>query len=147
MSLEKWVEYGWLRQQATSPDEIKGLLSIVDRGLNDARVTQISSDLRITAAFSSALQCCTAALRACGYRPSGPGRPPHAGHRISRTYDRRVQRSRAPSSGIEQEENISNYDVAGAVSDQDLEQTIKIAAELREQVIEWLKKNHPELLK
>jgi len=26
MSLEKWVEYGWLRQEPTSPNEIKDLL-------------------------------------------------------------------------------------------------------------------------
>jgi hypothetical protein len=71
MSLEKWVEYGWLRRITTSPDEIRGLLSIVDRGLKDAQVAQISADLRITATFSSALQCCTVALRACGFRPAG----------------------------------------------------------------------------
>ncbi len=145
MSLEKWVEYGWLRQQATSPDEIKGLLSIVDRGLNDARVTQISSDLRITAAFSSALQCCTVALRACGYRPSGPGHHMRVVESLEHTMGvptRAVHRLLA----LSKKRNISNYDVAGAVSDQDLQQTIKLATELRAQVIEWLKKNHPELL-
>src|SRR5918911_30633 len=73
MSLEKWVEYGWLRKQAASREEIEGLLSIVDRDLRDARVEQISTDLRMTAAFSSALQSSTVALRACGYRPAGPG--------------------------------------------------------------------------
>ena len=146
MSLEKWVEYGWLRQQATSPDEIKGLLSIVDRGLNDARVTQISSDLRITAAFSSSLQCCTAALRACGYRPSGPGH--HM--RVIGSLEHTIGASKGAVHhllALSKKRNISNYDVAGAVSDQDLEQTIKLATELRAQVIEWLKNNHPELLK
>jgi len=29
MSLEKWVEYGWLRAEPTSPGEIKNLLGIV----------------------------------------------------------------------------------------------------------------------
>jgi hypothetical protein len=48
---------------------------------------------------------------------------------------------------LSKKRNISNYDVAGAVSGQDLEQTIKLATELRAQVIEWLKKSHPELLK
>ena len=35
---------------------------------------------------------------------------------------------------LSKKRNISNYDVAGAVSDQDLEQTIKLATELRAQV-------------
>jgi hypothetical protein len=146
MSLEKWVEYGWLRQQATSPDEIQGLLSIVDRGLKDAQVAQISSDLRITAAFSSALQCCTAALRACGYRPSGPGHHMRVIESLEHTMGaptRAVHRLLA----LSRKRNISNYDFAGAVSEQDLAYTIKLATELRAQVIEWLKKNHPELLK
>jgi hypothetical protein len=30
MSLEKWVEYGWLKREPTSRDEIEGLLSIAD---------------------------------------------------------------------------------------------------------------------
>jgi DNA-binding CsgD family transcriptional regulator len=38
MSLEKWVEYGWLRREPTSPGEIKDLLGIVERSLADSRV-------------------------------------------------------------------------------------------------------------
>ena len=34
MSLEKWVEYGWLRPEPMSLDEVKSLLGIVDRGLD-----------------------------------------------------------------------------------------------------------------
>jgi hypothetical protein len=36
MSLEKWVEYGWLRREPTSPGEIKDL-EIVDRRLTDSK--------------------------------------------------------------------------------------------------------------
>jgi hypothetical protein len=38
MSLEKWVEYGWLRKEPTSPGEIKDLLGIVERSLADSKV-------------------------------------------------------------------------------------------------------------
>jgi hypothetical protein len=48
---------------------------------------------------------------------------------------------------LSRKRNISNYDVAGAISEQDFEQMMKLATELRSQVIGWLKKNHPELLK
>jgi hypothetical protein len=55
MSLQKWVEYGWLRPEPTSPDEIKSLLGIVDRSLADAKVEAVSTDLRFVAAFNAAL--------------------------------------------------------------------------------------------
>jgi hypothetical protein len=49
MSLEKWVEYGWLRREPTSPSEIKNLLGIVDRSLADSKVKAVSTDLRFIA--------------------------------------------------------------------------------------------------
>lgn len=68
MSLEKWLEYGWLRAEPTSADEISGLLGIVTRALKDANVEAISDDLRFQAAFSAALTVANIALRASGYR-------------------------------------------------------------------------------
>ena len=54
MSLEKWVEYGWLRKEPTSPGEIKDLLGIVERSLADSKVEVVSTDLRQAGAeFSS----------------------------------------------------------------------------------------------
>jgi hypothetical protein len=52
MSLEKWVEYGWLRWEPTSPGEIKDLLGIVDRSLADSKVEAVSTDLRFIAALT-----------------------------------------------------------------------------------------------
>jgi hypothetical protein len=68
MSLEKWVEYGWLRREPTSPGEIKDLLGIVDRSLADAKVEAVSTDLRFIAAFNAALCIATTALRASRLR-------------------------------------------------------------------------------
>lgn len=68
MSLEKWVEYGWLSSEPTSPNEIKSLLGIVDRSLTDSKVEAVSTDLRFIAAFNAALCIATLALRATGHR-------------------------------------------------------------------------------
>ena len=46
MSLEKWVEYGWLRREPTSLGEIKDLLGIMNRSLADSKVEAVSTDLR-----------------------------------------------------------------------------------------------------
>jgi hypothetical protein len=45
MSLEKWVEYGWLRREPTSPGEVKDLLGVVDRSLADSKVEAVSAQL------------------------------------------------------------------------------------------------------
>ena len=66
MSLEKWVEFGWLRREPTSPDEIGNLLGVVERSLADAKVDAVSTDLRFIAAFNAALCIATMALRATG---------------------------------------------------------------------------------
>src|ERR1700758_5172209 len=68
MSLKKWAEYGWLKPEPTSRDEIRGLLGIIHRDLRDAGVDAISEDRRFEAAFSAARTAANLALRACGYR-------------------------------------------------------------------------------
>ena len=68
MSLEKWVEYGWLRREPSSPGEIKDLLGIVERSISDSKVEAVSTDLRFIAAFNAALSVATTALRASGHR-------------------------------------------------------------------------------
>src|SRR5258707_7841692 len=77
MSLEKWVEYGWLRKEPTSPGEIKDLLGIVERSLADSKVEAVSTDLRFIAAFNAALCVATTALRASGHRTAT-----QAGHHV-----------------------------------------------------------------
>lgn len=146
MSLEKWVEYGWLRQEPTSPDEIKSLLGIVERSLADAKIEAISADLRFIAAFNAALCVATLALRATGHRTVT-----QAGHHVKTIES--LELTLKPNARIIQKfkafnnkRNKSVYDVAGAVSDQELQAMISLATELKKDTIAWLQEIHPELL-
>jgi hypothetical protein len=47
MSLQKWLEYGWLRSHLSSRKEISDILRIIDRNLQDA-VGDISTDWRFS---------------------------------------------------------------------------------------------------
>lgn len=147
MSLEKWVEFGWLKREPTSPDEIKNLLSIVDRGMTDSKVQAISTDLRFIAAYGAALTAATTALRASGYRTAT-----QAGHHIKtiesleltiKADPRLIQRFKT----FNNKRNKSSYDVAGIVSNQDLDAIRKLAADLTEILYRWLKESHAHLLK
>ena len=146
MSLQKWVEYGWLRLEPTSPDEIKSLLGIVDRSLADAKVEAVSTDLRFIAAFNAALSLATLALRATGHRAAA-----QAGHHV-KTIDS-LELTLKPNAKIIQKfktfnnkRNKSVYDVAGAISDQELQSMVSLAKELKNNTIAWLREVHPELL-
>jgi hypothetical protein len=147
MNLEKWAEYGWLRAEPTSPKEIADLLGIVSRDLNDARVAAISEDRRFEAAFNAARTAANAALRACGYCTVT-----QVGHHLKtiesleftmRADSRLIQKLRVFS----KKRNATSYDSAGNVSNQELEEAIKVAEGLRQTVTAWLLETHPELMK
>jgi hypothetical protein len=145
--LEKWVEYGWLKAEPTSPQEIGDLLSIVSRDLADAEVEAISDDRRFEAAFSAARTAANVALRACGYRTVT-----QVGHHQKtiesleltlQTDARLIHKLRV----LSKKRNATSYDSAGNVSQQELDQMIQVAHEIRHAVMYWLQNNRPELVK
>ena len=146
MSLEKWAEYSWLRAEATSRDEIRCLLGIVSRDLENAQVETISDDRRFEAAFSAARTAANAALRACGYRTAV-----QAGHHIKtieslefaiQAEPRLIHKLKVRS----KKRNATSYDSAGNVSERELDQAAAVAFELRQSVIAWLREKHSGLL-
>ena len=146
MTLEKWVEYGWLKAEPSSPEEIRDLFSLVTRALKDANVDVISDDLRFQAAFGAALTAANVALRASGYRTRV-----QAGHhqKIVESLEFTVKADPKLIQKLKvfsKKRNAATYDAAGNVSQQDLEQALKVAIELQQDVVRWLKEKHPQLL-
>ena len=147
MTLQKWAEYGWLRAEPTSRDEIKSLLTIVDRDLKDANIAAISEDRRFEAAFNALRTAANIALRASGYRTST-----QVGHHIKtiesleltiQANPKLIQRMKT----LSKKRNATSYDSAGNISAQELELAIRTATELRREIVTWLQKKHQELLK
>jgi hypothetical protein len=110
-------------------------------------VAAISDDRRFEAAFSAARTAASIALRASGYRTVA-----QVGHH-AKTMESLELTIKADSKMIQKlrifskKRNVTSYDSAGNVSKQELELVIKTAAELRSQVVAWLGKNHPNLLR
>ena len=147
MSLEKWAEYGWLKAEPSSSEEITDLLGIVSLDLHDARVEVISVDRRFEAAFNAARTAANVALRASGYRSTV-----QLGHHLKtiesleltvQADPRLIQKMRVFS----KKRNATSYDSAENVSTQELEEVLHVAEQLQQCVTAWLRKNHPELIK
>jgi hypothetical protein len=144
--LEKWVEYGWLKEEPTSPQEISDLLSIVSRDLDDAEVEAISDDRRFEAAFSAARTAANIALRACGYRTATQiGHHQKTIESLELTIQAKpglIQKLRV----LSKKRNATSYDSAGNVSEHELEQVIQVASDLQQTVLIWLRKTYPNLV-
>jgi hypothetical protein len=145
MSLADWQTNGWLTAHQSSAREITDLLGVADRDLNDCQVAGLSPDWRLNIAYNAALQAATAALAAAGYRAV---RDAHH-YRVIQSLAHTIG---APVSQIDQLErfrkkrNIGGYERAGSISDQEAQEMITLAQQLRQKVEEWLKANHSDLV-
>ena len=118
----------------------------MQRSLDDSKIDAISADLRFVASFTAALTAATIALRASGYRTVT-----QVGHHTKIIESLELTINADPKliqklKVFSNKRNKSVYDVAGAVTDQELKEITKLATDLHGQVTAWLQKSHPELL-
>ena len=145
MSLKQWADNGWLKPHQTSRKEISSLLRIVDRDLDDAQ-GGISSDWRFGIAYNAALKLCRILLSAEGYRPSHGLQH----YRTLAVLPEILGEEKKPDAeylnDCRKKRNIVEYDYVGGASESDADELIRFVKEFKDEVIAWLKKNHPELL-
>ena len=146
MSLQKWVEFGWLRPHRTSRQEIAGLLSIVDRDLKDAREHAISPDWRFGIVYNAALKLCAILLRASGYRSERSLEHKRTIDALPLILGANRKDDSAYLDACRIKRNKAEYETAGAVTDSEADELLALTSGLREDVLGWLKSNHPELL-
>lgn len=147
MRLVEWHKGGIVHKHTPGKQEMTALLAVADRELADAGVAGVSPDGRFRAAYHAVLSLATAALHASGYRMPGNV----AGH-----HARTIQ-SLALTLGVEaalvdqldvcrKKRNASTYDIAGAISEDEVKALLRIARDLRRRVHAWLRSQHPQLV-
>ena len=145
MSLQQWQNNNWLTSHQTSSSEIRDLLSIIDRDLRDCQTPGLSNDWRFNIAYNAALQCATAALAASGYRATRDAHHYRTIQSLELTIS--VEKSLVRQMDVfRKKRNVTGYDMAGYISNQESQAIIDLAIRLRDQIIEWLKENHPDLV-
>ena len=145
MSLQNWLNNGWLTEHRTSSQEIASLLAVADRDLSDCRTSGLSSDWQLNIAYNAALQTATAALAASGYRAVREAHHYRVIHSLAYTIKADVGLVSLLDQ-FRKKGNISEYDHVGMISDQEAKEMVDLAIRLRKDVENWLRENHPDLL-
>lgn len=145
-ALKSLIEAGWIEEQPTSPEEIQGLLGIVDRRLEELEGSLKYPDSIYTLAYDAVRCSATVVLRANGFRAK-QGRHHEmtfeALHRLAlpdvsdraRYYD-----------GCRRKRAKLEYDSAGDVSNAEAAELVKEAVRFARAVTGWLRGSHPDLL-
>ena len=145
MSLKQWADNGWLKPHRSSQKEISSLLSIVERDLTDAR-RDISSDWRFGIAYNAALKLCRILLSAEGYRPSHELQHYRTLAALPEILGETKKEDAEYLNDCRKKRNIVEYEYVGGASDSDADELIEFVKDLRDEVMNWLKRTHPELL-
>jgi hypothetical protein len=146
MTLEELLAEGRLRSHQTSPREVADLLRVVDRDLADAAVPQISADRRFATAYNAALQLATIALHAAGYRAAGIGHHWTTLHVLAQIMGTQVQSLTDYLDNCRAKRNVTDYDRAGEISNQEAEEILAEVRIFRRDLLAWLRQNYPALL-
>jgi len=145
VSLKQWADNGWLKPHRTSQEEISNLLNIVKRDLSDAQ-RDISSDWRFGIAYNGALKLCRILLSAEGYRPSHELQHYRTLAALPEILGETKKADAEYLNDCRKKRNIVEYDDVGGASESDADELIGFVKEFKDEIIAWLKKNHPELL-
>lgn len=146
MSLTDWFANGWLKRHQSSAQEVRQLLAMVERDLDDAQKENLSADWRFGIAYNAALKLCTVLMYAEGFRPEKN----LAHYRTLMALPLILGDEREDDATYldvcRTKRNIVEYEHIRGVTVEDAEELIGFVLALKENVLDHLKKTHPELL-
>ena len=145
MRLQQWASNGWLRPHQTNKQQVTDLLAIVERDLADSE-SDLSPDWQFGIAYNAALKLCTVLLYARGYRPEKN----LAHYRTLQALPLILGAERVDDSdyldACRAKRNTAEYDAAGTISQSEADELRAFTRELQNDVLTWLRQNHPALI-
>jgi hypothetical protein len=147
MSLEQWLQNGWLQRNDPTVAQIQQLLQVVDRDISDAQAAGLSADGSFQHAYDAALQLCMIPLLACGYRvPKGQGHHKRAIDSLRYTLGANWSDAADHIERCSRLRGQATYERVGVLSERDADDLLDTAKQLLKDVVDWLRENHPRLL-
>lgn len=134
------------QRHKTNRQEIDQLRQVVARGLSDAAVTAISTDLRFQAAYNAALQLATIAIYCAGYRIRGQEHHKTTFQALPLAMGNPVAQRATYFDTCRRKRNTATYDVAGLISAGEVDDLIDQATAFQNELEEWIAKDHAEFV-
>jgi len=144
MSLENWLNDKLIVKHRPSAGEVAELLHICDRDLEKAEIIELGPDWRLSIAHNAAVQTAKAAQPAVGYR----ARKEWQHYLVLQSSAFTIRTNPATIKQLDkfrEKRNISDYERAGLVTEQEAEEMIALAKQLRDDVEQWLRAHYPGL--
>lgn len=113
----------------------------------DVSHEEVSPDWRFGIAYNAALRLCTILLHSSGYRATGTGHHYHTIKALSVLLGEERRSDAEYLDACRKKRNISEYDYSGSTTDDDVAELVSFVETLKNDVIDWLKENHPGLLR
>jgi hypothetical protein len=146
MTLETWVKNAWLEKRDSDRDEIQRLIALADARLEDyqrAVAGKLSADVQLGLAYDAIRISATAALRSAGYRVVRGGSE-HYRTIEALEFSIDPEKKLIPAlDKLRKKRNIGWYDDFGQISQNEADTCGKMAARVRKQVEEWIRKTYP----
>jgi len=115
----------------------------VERDLKDALIKEISADRRFFIAYNAVLQLAILILYCNGYKPKGSGHHFVTLQSIKEILGKEYYSLIEYFDSCRVKRNILDYDRAGEISENEVEELIEEAMKFKEMVKEWVKRNFP----
>jgi len=144
VSLQDWLDEKLIEKHRPSAGEIANLLHICDRDLEKVQIVELGPDWRLSIAHNAALQAAAAALAAAGYRARNEGQH----YRLIQSLAFTVHTEPSIIKQLDkfrQKRNMSDYERAGLVTEQEASEMITLAEQLRNDVEQWIRLNYPDI--
>lgn len=145
MTLNNWLEQHFLIDHEPGREEISDLLAVVARDLEDAPVERLSADRRLGIAYNAVRNLACLALAAEGYRP-GRQRSHEWAIQSLRLTIKLEQEKVDTLDAVRRMRHTSDYLRAGTASSREVEEVYRLATDLEERVLAWMRGAHPDLL-
>lgn len=144
MSLEDLYKQDRLKKHKTSAREIKDILKIIDRDLEDARIKGLSVDRRFAIAYNAALELATITLYCKGYRPFGLGHHYTVFQAMKECMGDDYVELADYFNACRIKRNVIDYDRAGGISELEANKLLKEVRQFREIILNWLQSYYPK---
>ena len=146
MSLKRLLNQGRLIPHKTSKKEIANLIKLARRDIKDAKLKGLSLDRKFACAYNAVLQLATILLYCKGYKSKGIGHHATVFEAMKEILGKDYYELADYFDFCRAKRNITDYDYAGGISQQEAEELIKEAENFLRTILRWLKVNYPNFI-